>query len=499
MRGLVQNATGPLFLAAATATKLDELATRTYHAAPDDVARLGLAVARLLLEEAPAVPELPEAEQHLAHQIAEALRSAHHPLIISGTSSGSEAVLKAAANLAAALAARGQAAGLTLTVPECNSLGLALLGGHRLESAMEAVLHGYADTVIVLENDLYRQAPAATVTRFLRACRQVIVLDYLHHATTEQAGIVLPAGAFAEADGTLISNEGRAQRFYQVYPTPEEIQESWRWLLQLGAAVGQVPLGQWTTHQELLHAMTQAVPALRGLEAEAPPAGFRVAGQKIAREPHRYSGRTAMQAHHNVSEPKPPDDPDSPLTYTMEGYRGQPPAALIPFFWAPGWNSVQATNKYQDHVGGHLRGGDPGLRLIEPRAPRAPAPAAPYFTSVPEPFQPLAGHLLVLPRHHIFGSEELSTQGPAIRQRVPAPYVVLNTDDARRLKIKEGEPFDFSVGEQSYQLPARLSPATPSGTAGLPVGLPGVPFVNLPAWATLHRDVQWKPQPQATY
>jgi NADH-quinone oxidoreductase subunit G len=495
VRGLLQDAKGPLFIAADTDTKLDELATRTYFATPDDVARLGFAVAQLLADEAPSFGELPEATLQLAQQIAETLGQAKNPLIISGTSSGSEAVLKAAANVEAALAMRGNAPRLVLTVPECNSLGLALLGGHRLESGFEAVLHGYADTVIVLENDLYRRAPAAAVTRFLKAAKQVIVLDHLHNATSEQAGIVLSAGAFAEADGTLINNEGRAQRFYQVYPTAEEIQESWRWLLQLGAATNAEPLGQWTTYQELLQAMVQAVPALRGLEAEAPPTDFRIAGQKIAREPHRYSGRTAMRANISVSEPKPPEDPDSPFSFTMEGYRGQPPSALIPFFWAPGWNSVQSTNKYQDHVGGHLRGGDPGVRLLEPQ----PSATPPFFTSIPESFQPLAGHLLVLPRYHIFGSEELSAHGPAIRQRMPVAYVALNADDARRLKVKEGELLDFTVGEQSYQLPVRLSAATPTGTAGLPVGLPGVPFAELPAWAILNRDVQWKPQAQVTY
>ena len=51
-----------------------------------------------------------------------------------------------------------------------------------------------------------------------------------------------------------------------------------------------------------------------------------MAGAKIPREPHRYSGRTAMLANISVHEPKPPDDPDSPLSFSMEGTPG--PAAL---------------------------------------------------------------------------------------------------------------------------------------------------------------------------
>ena len=99
---------------------------------------------------------------------------------------------------------------------------------------------------------------------------------------------------------------------------------------------------------------------------KCPGADFRIRGIiKVAREPHRYSGRTAMHAHTHVSEEKPPEDPDSPLSYTMEGYRGKPPSSMIPFFWSPGWNSVQSINKYQEEVGGSLRGDDPSLYLRE--------------------------------------------------------------------------------------------------------------------------------------
>ncbi len=46
---------GPFFIAAPGATRLDDVATRTYRAAPDDMARLGFAVAH---EIDPAAPEV---------------------------------------------------------------------------------------------------------------------------------------------------------------------------------------------------------------------------------------------------------------------------------------------------------------------------------------------------------------------------------------------------------------------------------------------------------
>ncbi|WP_347156681.1 NADH-quinone oxidoreductase subunit NuoG [Pontibacter chitinilyticus] len=493
VRELVQTEKGPLFSATIRETKLDEIATQTYFDTPDAIARLGFAVAHRINPDSPEVPGLTEAEQALAQQVADALIAAKKPLVISGTSLGSERVLKAAGNIANALVAKEKSAGISLVVPECNSMGLAMLKGHKLESAFEAVLNGYADTVLILENDLYRRASAATVNAFLNSSKQLIVLDYLHHATTEKAGILLPAGTFAEADGTLVNNEGRAQRFYQVYPTVEEIQESWRWLAELGTIMAHEQISSWQGYDDIVKALTAGEPGLQGVQNAAPPSGFRIAGQRVPREPHRFSGRTSMNASRNVSEPKPAEDPDSPLSYTMEGYHGQPPSSMIPYFWAPGWNSIQSTNKYQQEVGGHLKGGDPGVRLLEPAA------TGTFSMAVPQKFQPLEGHLFVLPLHHTFGSEELSNHSTAIRERIPDPYVALNAADAIRLKLDEGALLHFSIEGHTYQLPVKTSPAIPGGTAGLPCGLPGVPYAELPAWAILNQNIEWKKQPQTTY
>ena len=64
----------------------------------------------------------------------------------------------------------------------------------------------------------------------------------------------------------------------------------------------------------------------------------------------------------------------------MEGTPGQPPGALQPFFWSPGWNSIQAVNKFQSEIGDAIRGGDPGVRLFEPLQ------SGTYFTTIPAAF-----------------------------------------------------------------------------------------------------------------
>ncbi len=474
-REAIQQERSPFFIATPLATRLDDVATATYRAAPDDLARLGFAVAHALDPAAPPVAGLSVEMQALAQQIAAALKTAKRPLVISGTGCESLAVVQAAANTAWAL---GQ--GLCYTAPTCNSLGLVMQDGGDIDDAVEALRRGEADTVVVAEADLYQQFGAATTEAIFTHARQVIVLDSLHHATTERADVVLPAAAFAEADGTLVNSEGRAQRFFQVFTPPEDIQESWRWLDAMIAVAGGTETPRWQNLDAVLTALAAELPELAAAAEAAPSASFRLIGQKIPRQTPRYSGRTAITANLDVHEPPPPPDQDAPLNFSMEGYANQPPPALIPRFWAPGWNSVQSVNQFQQEVGGPLRGGNPGMRLIEP----SPG-AARYFIQVPAAFVPRPGVWLLLPAYHVFGSEELSLRSPGIAERAPAPYLAINTADAARLHLVDGETAIIREGTQQVEGIVRLRPDLPTGVVALPVGLPATRGIDLPAWVTL--------------
>ena len=478
VREAVQEEKGPLFIASPSATRLDDIAARTFRGAPDDIARLGFAVGRVLDQSAPATNMSGEAVA-LATQIAQALKSAQRPLIVAGSGLGSEAILEAAANVARALHAAGKGPHLSFTVPECNSIGLALMGAAPLSAALGAAKE--ADAVIVLENDLERRMAPAALREFFEQTYHVIALDQLTNSTTERAELVLPAGTFAESDGTLVSSEGRAQRFFQVFVPQGDIQESWRWLRDLAAFCGREDMANWRELDDLIVALSHAIPELAGIVNAAPFSGLRLAGEKVPREPHRYSGRTAMHANINVSEPKPPDDPDSPLSFSMEGYPDQPPSPLIPFFWSPGWNSIQSTNFYQKEIAGPLRGGDPGARLIEPGTASAPG----YFTSVPAAFAPREDEWLIVPAYHIFGSEEQSLQAPAVAQLAPKPYVAVSPDDAARLALRPESLAEVKLDGASYRVQVRVRADIPRGVAALLVGVPPVLGARLPAWGTL--------------
>jgi NADH-quinone oxidoreductase subunit G len=478
IRELVQDAKGPFYVASPNVTRLDDIATATYRAAPDDIARLGFAVAHILNPDAPAVPSLSPEVSDLATRIAAALKSAKRPLVVSGTGCGSEAVLEAAANVAWALSTEGRHADICLAVPECNSLGVALMERRGVDQAFEALRAGEADTVIVLENDLYRRASRKEVDELLPDAKHLIIVDHGETLTTAKAEVVLPAGTFAESDGTLVNNEGRAQVFLQVFVPEGGIQESWRWLCEIMASTGHATK-PWENLEAISMALDEALQAFASAHEEIPSAAFRIEGQRIPRQPHRYSGRTAMKAHINIHEQKPPADPDTPMSFSMEGFLGKAPSPLVSRFWSPGWNSVQSLNKFQDEVGGHMRGGDSGRRLIEPSQDTAR-----YYNEIPAPFAAREGEFLVAPMHHIFGSEELSVLSDAVAQRSPKPYLALNPTDASRLGVAAGDSSEIGLKGVSYRLPVQISEALPKGVAGVPVGLPEMASeLGLPSWA----------------
>lgn len=480
VRQAVQEEKGPMFIVTAAATGLDDIATETFRATGADVATIGFAMAHELDGNAPEAINLSEDARRFASRVAAALREAKRPLVISGTGAGERSVIEAAANVAWALAAQGRDACLFFAVPECNSMGAAMMGGAPLEAAAEKVEEEPARTVIVVENNLFRRCDHGLVGQLLARAGNVIALDHIETKVTPAATLTFPSATFAEAHGTLVSCEGRAQRFFKVFQPSGDIKESWEWLREIMLALGLPDADQWKDHDELVGDLAASFPVFAKLPDVAPSSEFRIGLQKIPRQPHRYSGRTAILAHRAVSEPAPLQDSDSPLAFSMEGYQGRPPSSLVSRNWSPGWNSVQALNKFQSEVGGPLCGGDPGMRLIEPCSA-----GAKYFTSVPEPFEPRLGQWLLVPLYHIFGSEELSVLGPAVAQRVPEPYLRLNPTESAKLGIRDGSSVVVSVGNRTLSLIVKIVPSLPDGAAGLPVGLVGLEGISLPAWGRI--------------
>ncbi|XID75498.1 NADH-quinone oxidoreductase subunit NuoG [Alkanindiges sp. WGS2144] len=476
---IAQDAKSPVYILSVTDTRLSDIAEGQVVASPNDIARLGFAIAAAIKAEAMPT-DLSDEAKVFALEVARQLKHAKKPLIISGTSLLEPALMEAAAQVALNLnagqddeAQNREQAGLTLVVPEANSMGVALMGGIPLE---QAFAQNY-DAVVIVENDLYRRLPAAQVKAALSKTKQIIVLDHQSTPTVQQASIVLSAASFAEGDGTVVSQEGRAQRYFQVfdpaYYNPEiSIKESWRWLHAIHTGIQGKPI-DWTVLDDVVESIATNIPALEGILDVAPDAGYRVHGLKIAREPRRYSGRTAMRAGISVHEPKQPTDPDSALAFSMEGYVGpQEASSLIPFAWAPGWNSPQAWNKFQDEVGGQLKAGDPGVRLFD-RLPKRPARS---FVAPAALIESQNTYRLV-PLHHIFASGEMIIRTPVMQSRIPQAAFSVSRDDAERLNVQQGQRITVKAGDAIVNLPVNVVDYLPYGCVGYPVGL--APVVSL--------------------
>lgn len=475
VKNIGQHELNPLFIASLAETRLDDIAEECVHAAPDDLARIGFAVAHALDASAPAVEGLDTEALGLAQRIAAALLAAKRPLIISGSSLGSTALIEAAANIAKALKLRDKQGSISLIVPEANSMGLAMFGGDSLDDALQAVISGKADAIVVLENDLYHRVDAATVDAAFNAAKVVIVADHQKTPTSDRADLVLPAASFAEGDGTLVSQEGRAQRFFQVYdPTYLDasilVHEGWRWLHALRSTLLNKAV-DWTLLDHVTEACAASTAQLAGIVNAAPSAAFRIKGLKLAREPLRYSGRTAMRANISVHEPRTSQDNDTAFSFSMEGYSGSAePRQQVPFAWSPGWNSPQAWNKFQDEVGGHLRAGDPGTRLIESQGD-----GLSWFASIPGAFSPARGTWRVVPFYHLFGSDETSSKAAPVQERIPEAYVALAKSEADRLGVNDGAMLNLSVAGHTLRLPLRINEELGAGLVALPAGLAGIP------------------------
>ena len=571
VKRIAQDALSPVYVIDVTQTKLEDISKVSVVATPEDITKLGFKVADEIASFADDLAEIADPQaaeqdanidtstetdgmQALAKQIAYDLIQADKPLVISGSSLSSTALIEAAAQITQALtkkraaikateqhqvethnakvnAATQQAqtdqpeedqelsakpnkpetgvntevqddierepaeklelkeinnkyqaqAGIYLTVTDANSMGVCMLGGQSVEELLATDF----DVVIVAENQLTDAIDANKLTQLL-SDKTVIALDHQLLDWHKDVDIVLPAASFAEADGTLISAEGRAQRFFQVYDNEyyhpmSSIKEGWRWLHAVHSSIEGRDV-DWTQLDDVINALITTHPKLAGIKGAAPDADYRMTGLKIARQPRRYSGRTAMRAPISVHEPMQPKDLDTGLTFSMEGYSGkETPSSMIPFANAAGWNSPQAWNKYQDKVGGHLKNGDPGVRLfdqlarLETRQYVAPEAMSATTTDMQQ------GQAKLVPIYNIYASSMMASRSPIVAEQLPVAAWRIGMDDAKDWNIAAGDYLAIEIDKQQITLPVQIVGYLAEGCIGYPVGQVSIIHPSMPA------------------
>lgn len=480
-RELTQNELSPLYIAHPYGTKLDDKAKATYHRPPAAIVRLANTVAAVIDKSAPPVSGINEETKKLASQIADDLLAAERPLIVTGITGADDSVFDAVTNLIVALSNKNKKPALAIAFPECNTAGIGAMNTADLDDAIEAVQNKKPDILIIIENDIYRRTASGKAQKLFENAGIVIVVDNLMHKTAKNAQFVLPAAVWAESSGTVVNNEGRMQRFYAVMPGNESVKETWRWITDLMNSEER-NMKTWNLLDELTSSLADDMPVFSEIR-NFPGSGFRVEHEKIVRQTMRFSGRTAITANISVSEPKPPDDYDSPLKFSMEGYKGLPPASLIPFYWSPGWNSPQASNSYLTAPNGSIKTTDKGISVFIRREPST----LQYVRKTPEPFKAATDRLYLVPVPHIFGSEELSSYGRSVAELIPSPFLMMNEKEIKLQSLNPGDTVTLSVNETELRVTVRHNNTLSDGVAGVSV-LTGMEYISFPSYGKIIKE-----------
>ena len=120
-------------------------------------------------------------------------------------------------------------------------------------------------------------------------------------------------------------------------------------------------------------------------------------------------------------------------------------------------------------MGGSLRFGDPGVRLIE-----CGDNTLGYFTDIPAPFNAQKNQWAVAPCYRLFGSEELSQRAEVIQSRMETAYLTLSESDAQALALTQGQQAMFTYEGREFTLPVKISAHLTQGQIGLPLGMAGI-------------------------
>nr|BET44574.1 MAG: NADH-quinone oxidoreductase subunit NuoG [Candidatus Aschnera chinzeii] len=468
-----QNIKYPLIITSIDNTNLDDIALLSYKGSIIDQAKLAFTIANIIDHKAPSITNTTNNIKKKAEFIAQILLKSKHPLIISGSSNGNVNIIQSAANIALALKKQKIDVGITYIPGEANSIGLGLMNAPSLDDAIQTTIDQKVDTAIIMENDLYRHGDMDVIDNALKKIKNLIVIDHCNTSIINKANLILSSAAFTEGTGTVINNEGRAQRYFQVYNpsyyNPDIIiKNSWSWLFCLHSKITTDKIN-WSYFDHILQECSKEMSQFSDIIKTAPNASYRINGQKVPRTPNCYSGRTALLSNIQIHEPGQPKDNDSYFAFSMEGNNNyNANTQQIPFVWAPGWNSPQAWNKFQNEIGKNLHFGDPGIRLFKSTVMQLK-----YFNNIPPSINlNHKNQRIIVAYYHLFGNDETSQKSMIIQKHMITPYIMINTHDAKKLNLQKGDIVEFTYKSKTYKLPISISDNLSLNYIGLPLGIP---------------------------
>jgi NADH-quinone oxidoreductase subunit G len=346
---------GPLVNASNKANLLDEISSVKFNGNAENIISFGKAL--IAAFSGKPLKEFSSDIQDKVNKVVEQLKNCASVSVITGTQLMNKEVINTAFAIAKSLISQKKV-NFYCVVPECNSLAMAILADKGFDSALAGLIQEGEYNLFVLENNLFQRTESANLEA-LDKIKHIIVLDHNTSEMTEKADVILASGTYAESEGTLINSEGRMQRYFRVLPPDEHIQESWKWLADIYAMKNN---SASLDFDGVVNEVAAAYPVLAGIKEIAPNEDFRIFDRKVPRQTLRFTGRTAINTNINVHEPKPFEDENSPLAFTMEGGQQIPPEPLVSFYWSPKWNSWHQS-LYTKYINTYK--GQEGIRIFD--------------------------------------------------------------------------------------------------------------------------------------
>ncbi|ACL30532.1 NADH-quinone oxidoreductase subunit NuoG [Buchnera aphidicola] len=459
-------------------SKLDDISEWSYFASIDKQVNLASSIAYEIDKSSPKVSNLDSELKEKVLLISDRLISSKKTLIISGSHSFSDSIIKASINIAKAIKFRApdHHVGVTLLTSSVNSLGAELLGGMSIESALDDLKKEKADAVIFMEYDLYRSVSEYDCEYFFKNKDNIITLDHQYTETFKKSMLSLPSTNFTESSGTVINFEGRAQRFFQVYDPnfydkSNCLCDSWKWLHTIKSKINNTEIC-WFNLDDVINSYAEKYSIFKQIKTKELNSNLRIHGQKISRSPIRSSGRTSLRSNIDVHEPCQPKDINTMFAFSMEGYN-QPNSSVsnIPFAWFPGWNSPQAWNKFQVEVGRNLISGDSGIHIFKKYEKKTDV-----YLNIVLKNSIKEKYWNIIPYYHLFGNEELTQYSSIIQENIPLEYALIGLSDAIKMGLKKDSIVEFNCLKKDYCLPVQVSKYLTEKQIGLPIGRKGFPL-----------------------
>jgi len=465
VKNIAQDLKSPLHIVSAHSTHLDDVACTTFQRNPRDQIELIEQITCYINTSINTDNEKASSDisQH-AMQIANDLKCATTPFIITGTNLGQGELFDATLNLSQSLHHLNDNSGFICTLSQANSLSLSLITKtqNHLDSAIERLELNPPDCLIILETDLYRKYEPARLEALFNNVKNIVVLDHLMTRTAEQADLLLPTTSFAESHGSWINYEGRLQSSIACFPPNNHRRPAHQWL------------SNGTQFHSLINDLAGFLDCFKELPSLYP---LESSDFNLARKSVRNTGRTSLNSYIDIKEIPPDTDASSPYQFSQEGLASNANKSVMhtesapAYIWSPGWNSSEALNNFKHDVNGSINGTHPCILLfkdivIQPGYLKNISVQAVMNT-------PPEGALYILPYHHIFSEDEVAGYVSNIQKQSPEQSIKLNSEQAKARGFEKNETLTISFETNNKKvdktsLPLILDDSIPDGVALLP-------------------------------